>query len=112
MSETTDKIQDVMSEPRFQSVLAELQSAFPVLLPMGTEKAKMILEGLVGKDTYDGIMELRKNATDEQWAAINKDIVKKGLSEVVKAMDDLKYLRNIFWTLVLKAATGGTGLIP
>jgi len=99
-----DDVRGVLSDPKYQPILDELKPALPILLCMTVEKAVGVLNGLAGGDSSAATMELRRTATEPQWAEFSKSVISRGNAEAVKAVENKDFALALLWKLLLAAA--------
>lgn len=83
----------------------EIRPALPILTQMADEHARRVLSALLTPDTRaDAILELRRNATPEQWQAFSQATVQAGQGAATKAVTDRNFLMGLLADVLLGAA--------
>ncbi len=95
-----DVFNAILSDPKTQKVWAAFQPAAAILRDMFarglTDQAMQTAEDFLGEKRADAVLELKRNATAEQWQAFQAATVAAG-SEYV--LDDLES-REAFWAKI------------
>lgn len=98
---------DLLKDPKISAILDELRPALPILQSMADDLAQTTLLNLLQGDRATAILELRQNATEEQWSAFCESAIYQGRAEALKALMDrdniLQFVVQLLFGLV-KAA--------
>ncbi len=104
-----DLNQNLKNDPRFQAAIEEMAAAMPILMLMAFEKAVTVATMLLSKsgdEREEAMVELKKTATPEQWAAFCQSTVAQGTAEVIKTLDDEEWLRQTAIKVLIALGTG------
>lgn len=99
-----EHLKDIVADPKFQAALGELTPALPILLRMAAEKARQVLESLAAGDTSDAMLELRREATPEEWSALAKSVVAQGNATALRAVTDRDFAVKTMLAVLLAVA--------
>lgn len=97
-------LQSILVDPKVAAAIQTLQPAIPVFVRMGLEWAAGVMSNLAGGDRQQGLLDLRKAATDAEWGVIQKDLVESGKLAVIAELDDRDFLRGLAIKAILLAA--------